>query len=79
MDAEFSAPVHVDGALVVDLIDAAWAADKLPIDDVQVPASALASLDDDDLPIVADNTAPDSKWTDLALDSFVTALASADA
>jgi chaperone required for assembly of F1-ATPase len=79
MDAEFSAPVHVDGSLVVDLIDDEWAADTLPIDDVQVPAAALAPFDEDELAPLTESSARDSKWADLALHSFSSAVASVDA
>lgn len=69
MDMEFSAPVHVDGALVVEVIDNAWASDSLPVDDIEVPAAAVTPLDDDDFaPPFEEVTAHDQKWTDLALD-----------
>jgi hypothetical protein len=49
MDMEFSAPVHIDGFLVVDQIDNAWSADSLPTDDIEVPSSAAVQLEDDDV------------------------------
>jgi hypothetical protein len=73
MDMEFSAPVHMDGALVIEIIDNDWAADTLPTDDVEVPASAVAPLDDDDLagaPPPDDTSAPENRWADLALENF---------
>lgn len=73
MDMEFSAPVHMDGALLIEIIDSDWAADVLPMDDVEVPASAVAPLDDDDIvgaPLVDDESAPENMWTDLGLDAL---------
>lgn len=68
---DFSAPVHMDGALILDVIDNAWASDTLPVDDIEVPASAMAPLDDDDFaPPSDDAAAVENKWTDLALDSI---------
>lgn len=70
----FCAPVHMDGALVLEVLDTEWCADSLPLDDVEVPASAVAPLDDDDVAGTpapeTDASAPDNRWTDLALDSF---------
>lgn len=76
MDMEFSAPVHMDGALIIDIIDNEWATDTLPMDDIEVPASAVAPLDDDDIagaPLLDDESAPENRWTDLGLDSFANA------
>lgn len=67
MDMDFSVPVHMDGYLLVDIIDNAWAADVLPLDDIEVPVSAMTVLDDDDMTIQADEAALETKWTDLAL------------
>jgi Apc13p protein len=76
MDMEFCAPVHLDGALVIEIIDNEWATDTLPMDDIEVPASAIAPLDDDDIigaPPVDDASAPENRWTDLGLDAFANA------
>lgn len=77
MDMEFSAPVHIDAALLLEVIDDEWAADVLPLEDIDVPLGAAAPADDDDIDGVAPPTAGDAdaadaedRWTDLALDSF---------
>lgn len=76
MDMVFSAPVHMDGALMIEVIDSDWAADVLPMDDIEVPASAAAPLDEDDIvgaPLVDDESSPENMWTDLGLDVLTSA------
>ncbi len=75
MDVDFSAPVNVDGALVLEVIDDEWISDTLPVDDVEVPAAAAGPLDDDDggSPSGDDVSGLETKWTDLALETFSSA------
>lgn len=69
MDLMYSAPVHVDAALLMDTIDANWASETLPVEDIEVPADAMPHLDEDD---AADTQEADQdeKWNDLGLDQL---------
>lgn len=68
MDMVYSAPVHVDALLLLEIIDDAWAAEKLPVEDIVVPPSEMVNLDDDDPPTAPDDD--DDKWNDLGLDEL---------
>lgn len=69
MDMNFSAPVHQDPLLVIEIIDEAWASETLPTDDIEVTQSALANGEDEDA-TVANDSEENDKWTDLALEEF---------
>ena len=69
MDMNFSAPVHQDPLLVVELIDETWASETLPAEDIELPQSAVAHVEDDDT-AVANDTDEDDKWTDNGLEDF---------
>jgi len=47
-DMDLSAPVHYDALVVLELMDVDWLSMKLPIEDVDVPITALGPVDDDD-------------------------------
>lgn len=65
MDMELTAPVHYDAFDAIHVIDDEWLAAVLPVEDVEVPADAVAPNDDDDgVPQDEDNEA--DKWTDTA-------------
>lgn len=72
MDMVYSAPVHQDPLLAIDVIDEAWAQETLPVEDVEVPAAALVNIDEDD-PNVPHEEDDDNKWNDLALDELSSA------
>lgn len=65
----FSAPVHQDPLLIIDIVDDAWAADTLPVEDVVVSPAEITNLEDDE-PSAQPEEEDDDKWTDLTLDEF---------
>lgn len=69
MDMSFSAPVHQDAHLLIDIVDEAWAADTLPVEDIEVPPTAITNIDEDD-PTAHQEDGDENKWTDLALDEL---------
>lgn len=69
MDMVFSSPVHQDPLLVVDIIDDAWAAETLPVEDVVVAPDDITNLEEDD-PSTQHEEHEDDKWNDLALEEF---------
>mmetsp|Transcript_55923 Transcript_55923/g.137382 ORF Transcript_55923/g.137382 Transcript_55923/m.137382 type:complete len:84 (-) Transcript_55923:707-958(-) len=71
MDAVYSAPLHFDGQLLVDVVDEAWAAATLPIEDVSVPEGVTVHLDDDEVEEVVALENEDAKWTELGLSDLI--------
>lgn len=69
MDMNFSAPVHQDPLLVLEIIDDAWAAETLPIEDIDVAPADLTHLDDED-PALPNDDDDEDKWNDLSLDQL---------
>lgn len=69
MDMSFSAPIHQDPHVLIDVVDEAWAAETLPVEDVDVPPTAITNIDEDD-PTAHQEEEEDNKWTDLALDEL---------
>lgn len=65
MDMVYSAPVHIDAAVLIHVVDDAWATETLPVEDVEVPPSAVANVDDDDG--VAQEEEDVNKWNELQL------------
>lgn len=68
MDSVYCAPIHFDGGILLDVIDAAFAPTALPPEDILVPPTVhFPSMDDD-----ADGSPTPSEdgnlWTDAALD-----------
>lgn len=54
---------------MIDVVDEAWAAETMPVEDVEVPPTAMANIDEDD-PTVQHEDDDDNKWNDLALDEL---------
>lgn len=69
MDMAFSAPVHQDAHLLIDIVDESWAAETMPVEDVEVPPTAMTNMDDDD-PTAPQEEEDDNKWNDLALEEL---------
>lgn len=69
MDMNFSAPIHQDPLLVADILDEAWASETLPVEDIEVPQSAIGNVEDDDA-AATNEEEDDNKWMYLALDEF---------
>lgn len=69
MDMVFSAPVHQDPQLIIDIVDEVWAAETLPIEDIEVPANSMAGVDDDD-PTAANEQEEEDKWNDFGVDEL---------
>lgn len=69
MDMVFSAPIHQDPMLLIEIIDEAWAAETLPIEDVVVAQAEMANLEEDE-PNPTQEDYDADKWNDLALDEF---------
>lgn len=65
----FSAPVHQDPMLIIEIVDEAWAAETLPIEDVVVAQAEMANLEEED-PNASQEDCDADKWNDLALDEF---------
>lgn len=61
MDMVYSAPVHYDCHLVLHVMDEEWVNDRLPVEEVDVPAESIAPADDEDV-VPADEE--DEKWVD---------------
>ncbi|GAB6027424.1 hypothetical protein CHUAL_001690 [Chamberlinius hualienensis] len=65
MDSE----VMREGRLM-DIIDEKWASDKLPDDDIEVPALELPDAEPDNANSQETLKEQDQKWTDLALSNL---------
>lgn len=63
MDMEFTAPVHFDAYEALHVMDDEWLAEDLPVEDIEVPADAVANNDDDDT-VAPDEDNEADKWTD---------------
>lgn len=70
MDMNYSAPIHQDPLLLIHIVDESWAAETLPMEDINVPPSALTGVDDQDLAAAGDQDEEEHKWNDLGLDDF---------
>lgn len=65
----FSMPIHQDPHVTILIVDETWAAETLPVDDINVPANAIANVDDDD-PSAQNEDGNENKWNDLGLDDL---------
>lgn len=65
MDMVYSAPVHYDCHLVLNVIDDEWVNDRLPVEEVDVPAESIAPADDEDA--VRAEEEEDEKWGDMGV------------
>ena len=64
MDMNFSAPLHFDGATLLDIVDNNWAKEKLPKDDIELPPLiTAAAVEDEDGVFVA---LKEEKWSEPA-------------
>lgn len=68
MDMVFSTPVHQDPVLVVEIIDDGWAAEVLPIEEVETPPGVTNNVDDD--PSGQQEEDDQNKWNDLGLEEL---------
>lgn len=66
---QFSAPVHQDALLIMNIVDEVWAAETLPIEDITVPASDMNNVEEDDTGIAQEDDDV-NKWNDFALEQF---------
>lgn len=69
MDMVYSAPIHQDPLLMIDIVDDAWAAETLPVEDVVVAPAYMLNLEEDETATSNDGE-DDDKWNDLSLDQF---------
>lgn len=67
MDMVFSAPVHQDPLLMIEIIDKQWAAETLPVEDIVVAPAEMTNLEEDEPPVPPEEDEAD-KWNDLSLD-----------
>lgn len=65
----FSAPIHQDPLLVIEIVDDAWAAETLPVEDVVVAPTEMTNLEEDE-PTATQDDDDEDKWNDLALDEY---------
>lgn len=61
--------VQIEGHLI-DLVDDAWRADKLPEDDINVPVHELPDPEADSADINLTLKEQEQKWSDIALSSL---------
>ena len=73
MDMVYSAPVHQDPLLMIEIVDDTWAAETLPVEDVVVAPSEMTNLEEDE-PAATPEEEDENKWTDLAIDELTTAI-----
>lgn len=59
---------------MVEIVDDAWAAETLPVEDVVVAPSEMTNLEEDE-PAVAPDDDDDNKWTDIGIDELSCAIA----
>lgn len=72
MDMVYSAPIHIDPLLVIEIIDDAWASERLPVEDVVVAPSEMTNLEEDE-PAVTQEEEDEDKWNDLGVDELASA------
>lgn len=75
MDMVFSMPIHQDPHVALGIVDEAWAAETLPVDDINIPANAVANVEDDD-PSAQNDDEDENKWNDLGLEELHVATSS---
>lgn len=69
MDMQFSMPIHQDPHIILSIVDKAWAAAKLPKDEITVPENTVTNTEEDEAN--AQTEAEDeTKWTYLGFDQL---------
>lgn len=71
----YSAPIHHDPLLTLEIIDEQWASETLPVEDVMVPTEDMPNFDDEEEPTQPDGSDVE-KWGDLSLGDMAADLGS---